>query len=107
MFEDKNIIFSLENIFISEADIRRAMSKIDTSNACGPDGLPNILFNKCLDSLAKPITILWTKSLEISLIPELLKKQIVLPSLKPGAPRSDPASWRPLSMTSGLIKIFE
>ena len=58
IFEDKNIIFSLENIFISEADIRRAMSKIDTSNACGPDGLPNILFNKCLDSLAKPITIL-------------------------------------------------
>ena len=55
----------------------------------------------------KPITLLWQKSLDLSIVPDLLKKQIVLPAMKPGAPRSDPASWRPLSMTSGLIKIFE
>ena len=42
MFENYNFRYSLENIFVSEDDIRRAMSKIDTSNACGPDGLPNI-----------------------------------------------------------------
>ena len=90
---------------ISEEDIKRAMSKIDSSNACGPDGIPNVLLNKCIDSLARPIQLLWTKSLEVSIIPELLKKQIILPTLKPGLPRADPASWRPLSMTSGNCRV--
>ena len=36
-----------------------------------------------------------------------MKKLIVIPGLKPGADRYDPASYRPLSMTNHIIKIFE
>ena len=65
------------------------------------------LFNKCHKSLALPLHILCTKSFKIGKVPKLQKRSLIIPALKPDSNRADPASYRPLSMTSHIVKIFE
>ena len=90
-----DIVFSID-------EIEAAMNKTPDNMSSGPDGLPGILFHRCSQSLAKPVHILWTESLNQMKVPVKMKKSIVIPGLKPGASRYDPSSYRPLSMTNHL-----
>ena len=109
--QDNGIIysnsFSLNNILISRNDIRRAILKLPNSTSCGPDGVPCILFKHCMNELITPLWILWTGSLNTGIIPARLKEAFVIPILKPDGKKSDPSSYRPISLTSNIIKIFE
>ena len=50
--------------------------------------------------------LMWSQSFGTGTIPPSLKNQYITPVLKSGN-RSDPANYRPVSLTSHLIKIFE
>ena len=69
-------------------------------------GLPAILLNNCKDVLAFPIYILWRDSLDTRNIPELLKLANIVPIHKGGS-KAFAKNYRPISLTSHLIKIFE
>ena len=88
-------------------DIRDAIDELSPNASAGPDGIPAILLKKCRDVLSHPLEILWRKSMETGEIPELFKLAHVCPLLKPGAHRSSPSSYRPVSLTSHLVKTFE
>ena len=100
-------IRELSNIYFSEDDTRESISKIEANMSCGPDGIPGILLKNCIDTLASPLTKFWNHSSEIGRIPIRLKKAFILPTLKPGASKNDPASFRPISQTSQLMKVHE
>ena len=51
--------------------------------------------------------ILWQKSLATGEIPDMFKMAFVIPIHKPSNPRSTPGSYRPVSLTSQLVKTFE
>ena len=73
----------------------------------GPDGFPVILFKKCKSVMVTRLKILWTQSLnEGVVLPDKMKRYLIIPIHKGGS-KSDPASYRPLSLTSYLIKLFE
>ena len=97
----------LSDIHISEEDIFEIMNELPMTNTAGPDGLPSILLRKCASSLCVPITILWRKFFNQGLIPSVLKKSFINPKFKTGGSKNNPASFRPLSWTSQLSKIFE
>ena len=97
----------LSDIDISEEDIFEIMNELPMTNTAGPDGLPSLLLRKCASSLCVPITILWRKSFNQGLIPSVLKKSFINPKFKTGGSKNNPASFRPLSWTSQLSKIFE
>jgi hypothetical protein len=59
------------------------------------------------DNLCFPMAILWQKSMDTGEIPDLFRKAHVTPILKPGASRSEQSSYRPVSLTSHLVKTFE
>ena len=65
-----------------------------------------ILLKNCKDVLAFPIYILWRDSLDTGNIPELLKLANIVPIHKGGS-KAFAKSYRPISLTSHLIKIFE
>lgn len=60
----------------------------------------------CKEELAVPLNILWRKSLDTGIIPDDLKTANVIPIYK-GGNRDIPKNYRPIALTSHLIKIFE
>ena len=65
------------------------------------------MMKKFRDSLVDPLLILWKKFMESGNIPEIFRTAYVTPILKPGAPKSVAASYRPVSLTSHIVKTFE
>ena len=97
---------SISDITFSESDIESAIDELRITSASGPDGFPAALLKNCKQSLAVPLTIFWRKCLDTSHIPSLLKQSVIVPQHK-GDSRAVPANYRPIALTSHIIKIFE
>ena len=97
---------ALEDIEFTVEDVKKAIDSIPKSAAPGPDKLPATLLKECKEQLAYPIFKIWRKSLDTGDIPEVLKTQGIVPIYKKGD-KSSPANYRPVSLTSHLIKLFE
>ena len=63
--------------------------------------------NKLGPRAAGYITRMFNISLQIGIIPSIWKKARVVPLLKPGKPADEAKSYRPVSLLSPLIKLFE
>ena len=96
----------LHDIDFSADDLVEAISEISPSAAAGPDRFPAILLKECKSVLAVPLYIIWRKSLDTGKIPQVLKTANVIPVHKGGC-RGTPKNYRPVALTSHLIKIFE
>ena len=96
----------LTDITVTEWDVTEAIKSINSNSAAGPDEVPAILLKRCAESLAKPLVMLWRRSLEISRIPSSCKMGVITPIHKGGA-RGEPKNYRPVTLTSHLIKTFE
>lgn len=96
----------LSDITITEDNIITAIKNITPNSSVGPDGFHALLLKNCKHQLAKPLKILWTKSLEAGNIPEALKDGIKTPVYKGGS-KDLPKSYRPITLTSDFIKVFE
>ena len=97
---------SLRDIRFTEEDIGESIDELNVSSASGPDGIPAVLLKKCRDSVKTPLTLLWQRSLEYGEIPDLLKAGSIVPIHK-GGDKSLPANYRPVALTSHVIKIIE
>ena len=97
---------SLHSISFTEEDIIQAINEISLTAAAGPDGFPAILLKKCKEVLAIPLTIFWRKCLDQGIIPQSLKRSMIAPHHK-GNSRAEAVNYRPIALTSHLIKIFE
>ena len=102
--EDSNL--PINNITIMPDEIVVAIDELRNNAASGPDGIPAILLKKCKHSLAAILTIFWNKCMEIGNIPTSLKSSII-PPIHKGGNKSDAANYRPVALTSHLIKIYE
>ena len=94
------------SIVIDRNDIMEALDNLSSKSAAGPDGVPNILLKNCKRSLADPLEILFRTFLSTGTIPSILKEAFVIPVHK-GGERSSPANFRPVSLTSHIIKTME
>ena len=102
---DKEI--GLENVHFTDNDVRDAIDQLSAKAAAGPDGVLALLLKKCRDSLSRPLTILWKTSLKTGEIPNIFRTAFVTPIHKPSTSRCKAENYRPVSLTSHLIKTFE
>ena len=95
-----------DNLIFDESSIIKAIDEISTNSSPGPDRFPALLLKKCKHELAKPLDLLWRKSTDTGVIPEVLKISNITPIYKGGS-RQIPKNYRPVALTSHLIKLFE
>ena len=91
---------------LTKTDFTSAIDKIKTSSACPKGDIPSSVFKIYKDSLSVPLKKFWAKSFELSYIPSYYKTQLITPIHKKGS-KNNPENYRPISITSHTIKIFE
>ena len=96
----------LSNVKIGEPEVLLAINEMPSHAAAGPDGVPSQLLKQCSSSIVKPLCILFNKSMNEGTIPALLKKATIVPIYK-GGNNSAACNYRPVSLTSNIMKIFE
>ena len=96
----------LENISFNREDILSKIDSLSSGAAAGPDGIPAILLKKCKHSLVDGLEIIFRKFLNDGNIPDMMKLAFVIPVHKGGS-RGLPANFRPVSLTSHIMKTFE
>ena len=97
----------LDDVDFTRKSIIDAIKEVKNNAAPGTDRFPVVLLKECAEELSEPLHILWRHSLNNGDIAPLLKTAVICPILKPGSPRNHPKSYRPVSLTSHIIKVFE
>ena len=97
---------TLTDITFSESDFVDAIQELNSNSAAGPDGFPAILLKQCKEELAKPLCLIWRKSLDLGTVPRTCKCANIIPIHKGGS-KGMAKQYRPIALTSHLVKIFE
>jgi Reverse transcriptase (RNA-dependent DNA polymerase)/Endonuclease-reverse transcriptase len=92
---------------ISISQIYSKLRKLKSTYSAGPDGLPPILFKQLARSLAYPLFLLFNQILSSGRLPNMWKLANVLPLYKKKGNISDPANYRPISLTCVACKVYE
>jgi hypothetical protein len=99
-------INALCDIEFDESNFVSHISELKSCAAAGPDGVPAIVLKKCSEALATPLKLLWRRSLDDGEVPQQLKLGLITPIHK-GEAKTEPANYRPVTLTSHLVKVFE
>ena len=100
---DKNSVFEKttpKHVFV-------LLSKLCKSKATGLDNISVKLLRECLDSLVESITHMFNQSLMTGIFPDVWKSARVTPLYKHSGMRSDPTSYRSISVIPVVAKVFE
>ena len=98
---------TLTDINFTRDMIEEEIDNLKINSAPGPDHFPVLLLKSCKKELSLPIYLQWRNSLDRYDIAPIFLHAIVCPVLKPNSESYLPKSYRPISLTSHIIKIFE
>ena len=96
----------LESIPFNRNDIIDKIDSLSSGAASGPDGIPAILLKKCKYSLVDGLVIIFRKFMVDGDIPTMMKHAFVI-KIHKGGSRGLPDNFRPVSLTSHIMKTFE
>ena len=95
---------AMADIRITEKDVLDILIKWDITKAVGPDDISPHFLKLAAPDLCKPLAKLYNMSLETGILPEDWTNIVLV--FKQGT-KSDPANYRPISLTGIVIKILE
>ena len=98
----------MPNISISLAGIHKLLSNLNTTKAAGPDAIKPVVLKTLIDQIAPifKLQVIFQQSLNSGQIPSDWKKASVTTLFKKGD-KSDPANYRPISLTCISCKLME
>ena len=105
-FEDRNFETPLSNVNISVEEVKKKLNLLKPNKSPGPDAYHPLMFKQIAESIAKPLSIIFNKTLQEGKLPEKWKQANVTPIFKKGDKRQ-PSNYRPVSLTSIVCKTME
>jgi hypothetical protein len=99
--------FVCNDVLLTRKAVYDSIRKLPDGFASGPDGLPPHFYKKLAAQLAIPLHAIFLKSFETSVVPSEWRTATVTPVFKGKGNRSEPSSYRPISLTCVASKIME
>ena len=96
---------NLESVWFDRAGVMKAIKKLKSNSASGPDGLPPLLFKRLGACLAEPLSAFFN-SFSVHQMPNVWSKAIITPVFKSGK-SCDVSNYRPISLTCVACKLME
>jgi hypothetical protein len=79
---------------------------LDVNKGSGPDGIPPIILKNCASPFAKPLSLVFNRSMVTRVFPDRWKVSCVTPIFKKGR-RSNVEDYRGVAILSAIPKRFE
>jgi len=98
-WEDTNVQFSTDTVI-------KKLQQLKTDKSPGLDGIHPLLLTECATVLAKPLSLIFQQSYNTGILPDEWKTAHIVPIFKKGI-KTDPANYRPVSLTSVPCKVME
>ena len=92
---------------ITPKNITTIIHSLDSSKATGPDGIPIVVLKHCCPEIAPILSKLFNLCWSESTFPACWKTASVVPIPKKDGVKSDPKTYRPISLLPIISKIFE
>lgn len=102
----EHAVSDISSISVSESKVLRLLKKLDPSKSAGPDNLSAPFIINTAEALAKPVSLLFTRSLRECCVPNVWKRAYITPVFKKGS-RSIISNYRPISKLCLLAKALE
>ena len=99
-------ITQMDDFHITPSDVSQALARLKNTVSQTPDSVPAFFLKKVASVLSRPLSRLFNTTLSIGKVPIIWKKAIVTPIFKKGL-KSNPANYRPISLTSVICRILE
>ena len=80
----------LQNVIFTENDVREKLKRLKEDKDCGPDGIHPKLLKECAEIIAKPLYLIFSKSLESRVVPTDWK----LANISPQSTRKVREPWQ-------------
>ena len=97
---------TIQDIEISISGVYNLLSKSDIHKSQGPDNIHPHFLKETASELAPMLTHLFQQSLDSGVLPNDWKKAYVTPIYEKGD-KTNPANYRPISLTSVVCKVME
>ena len=98
----------MKGITITRNGVLKLLSELDPGKASGPDGISTKILKESSNIICDAVVMIFQASLSQAKIPDDWRKASITPLYKGGnKARSNPESYRPVSLTSVLCKILE
>ena len=78
-----------------------------TKGAAGPDFIPPSFLKALKEKALQTLLDIFNSSFDLANCPQIWKNAIIIPLLKSGKPPGELKSFRPISLTSCVVKLFE
>lgn len=92
---------------ITSTEVLQQLQKLNIAKSCGLDGIGNYILRATALGIASPLAVLFNSSLSMGKFPTTWKPAVVVPLYKQKGDRSAVSSYRPVSLTLSVSKVFE
>ena len=96
----------IESVIFTPFCINAKLQRLKRSLTINPDTFPPILLQSCAHQLSIPLSIIFTKFFDTSVLPSSWLTSTVIPLFKKGS-RNSVSNYRPISLTSSCCKVME
>ncbi|XP_055604294.1 uncharacterized protein LOC129752545 [Uranotaenia lowii] len=91
---------------IDQRLIENAARKLKSSFAPGPDGIPAVIYSRCIEALSLPLAQIYNRSFQQRKFPDYWKNSFMFPVFKNGE-RRNVKQYRGITSLSAGSKLFE
>ena len=92
---------------VDNEGVLKLLNNLDTAKAVGPDGISAKELKLLAPIVAPALTAIFNQSIVLNQVPSSFKTAYITAILKPDKNKTDPASYRPVSLTSIPGKMLE